>query len=156
MRKIVLAALLAVALPAAAEAQWEFLESQVDPFTDVSISGAYLLSEEGRLSLNYSCRSDGEDALRLVLGSRRDAFESGVRGGRIRFRFDDLPARRVTWVNRNDFLDAILLDDFMRSLRRHETLLLEVMSTTLNGSVTDRFDLAGTAAMLEQIGCRAE
>ena len=152
MRNIVVVALLAAVLPATAEVQWEFLESQVDPFTDVSISGAYLLSEERRLSLNYSCRSDGEDALRLLLGSRLDAFENGVAGGRIRFRFDDLPVRRVTWVNRNDFLDAISLDNFLGFMRRHDTLLMEALSVR-NGPVTDRFDLAGPAAMLEQINC---
>ena len=90
------AALLAVVLPATAEAQWEFFESQVDPFTDVSISGAYLLSEERRLSLHYICRTGEGKILRLSLGSRLDAFERVVRGGRIRYRFDDLPAQRVT------------------------------------------------------------
>ena len=164
MRKIVVAVLLAVVLPAAADAQWD-LEKTVDPFTDETDSVASLLSEERRLSLIYICWSDGEDIIRLrirlrlgPLDSRYEAFESGS----VRYRFDDLPAQREIWFHPDDHDDLIETFpfaqehvDFLRSLLQHETLLLRVMSVR-NGSVTDRFNLTGTAAMLEQAGCRGE
>ena len=149
MRKIVVVALLAVVLPATAAAQWT-IDEAVDPFTDVSTHTAYLQSEENQLAIFYFC-TDGVESVHVTLwiGADGDLFAHG----RVQIRFDDDPAERAEW---NDLDSALVLPvAFTQRMAQHQTLLLGVTAFR-DDLVRDRFNLTGTAAMLEQIDCRAE
>ena len=155
MRKIVVVVLLAVVLPATAAAQWNFSED-VDPFTDITTYQAFLYSEENQLGFGYSCSSEGVGLLLLKIfafGVDADLWENNFAHGHVQIRFDDDTAEMATWFDNDQTL--FLPVAFVQRMAQHQTLLLGV-TAYLNNSVRDRFNLTGTAAMLEQIGCRAE
>ena len=149
MRKIVVVALLAVVFPATAAAQWT-IDEEVDPFTDASNYSATLSGEDDRIFISYACQ--GRLELLLVIfspGPGTNIFGSGV----VQIRFGDDPGETEVWDDNNEYLAAPVA--FVRRMAQHDTLLLGV-SAYRSGSVRDRFNLTGTAAMLEQIDCRAE
>lgn len=152
MRQIVVVALLAVALPATAAAQWDISE-EVDPFTDESTFRAYLLSEENKLLMSYSCTSDGTEIVLVAMsfGVDTDLFADG----RVQIRFDDDTAERTEWTDNDEYL--LPPPAFVQRMAQpqHQTLLLGVTAFP-SDRVADQFDLTGTAAMLEQTDCRAE
>ena len=152
MRKIVVVALLAVVLPATAAAQWD-IQEDVDPFTDASTQRVYLSSEENQLAFSYSCTSEGVESLWVVLWIAVDT--NLFAHGRVQIRFDDDPAERAEWTDNDEFLRLPVAFVQRMAMAQHQTLLLGVTAFR-NDLVRDRFNLTGTAAMLEQIDCRAE
>ena len=152
MRNIVVVALLAVALPTTAAAQWKILSETVNPFTDALRQTARLSGEDNQLAIFYVC-IDGQETLSVIFGSGYDGNDVFAHG-RVQIRFDDRPAERVEWSDENTVLLAPipLVRSYMRSMTQHQTLLLGVTSF-VDDLAIDRFDLTGTAAMLEQMNC---
>ena len=152
MRKIVVVALLAVALPTTAAAQWEILSETVNPFTDALRQTAQLSGEDNHLAISYVC-IDGQETLSAIFGSGHDGNDVFAHGS-VQIRFDDRPAETAEWSDEDTILIAPipLVLSYMRSMTQHQKLLLGVTSF-VNDLVIDRFDLTGTAAMLEQVNC---
>ena len=149
MRKIVIAVLLLLVAPATTAAQWN-IEESVDPFTDESTHTASLVSEENQLSIGYSC-TDGQESLYVGLWIGHEGADLFADGD-VQIRFDDDPAERAEWLDENTLLFSPNADAFARRMAQHQILLVGVTAFR-NDLVRDRFDLTGTAAMLEQIDC---
>jgi hypothetical protein len=149
MQKIVLAAMLAAVIPATAAAQWTISE-EVDPFTDERRHYASLFSEERQLMAMYSC-----GRLELLIFKLASAVDTDLFANeRVQIRFDDDTAETATWgVFRNESL--VPSAGFVQRMAQHQTLLMGVTAFP-NDRVVARFNLIGTAAMLEQINCEAE
>ena len=146
-----------------AAAQWTIEEStEVDIFTDrPKVTVANLLSKEGTMVWEYACVHLGRgfvETLQLYLLKANQECCGTFRSGNIRFRFDHEPLQRRRWNLGGSWMAPHTLQTmkpFLDGLRRYNTLAVHV-ETTDAGMLMNQFDLAGTTAILDEIGCPVE
>ena len=156
MARCLLVCLLFVVTPVSA--QWSIEESRE---TDVlrsrpTATAAGLVGEEGWLAWEYMCIRIGSgytETLDLYTERSGEQFS----GGTVRYRFDSGQWQRVRWNSFGASLGFHSDDEmhrFLGMLRRYRSLVIQV--ATNRGNLTGTFDLAGTAAMLDEIACPVE
>lgn len=157
--------------------EWQVDDAEIDPFTDVRSQSAFRMGNSFRVSSNqdamilqYSCQA-GESSLtvgvvRFARGQTADARDGEpsrlirrrFAEARIDYRFDATPAGQAEWIITPD--DLLMwrgagVTAFVERMKWHQVLLLRVTVEGDDGrhQVTERFNLAGTSAMLLELGC---
>ena len=115
---------------------------------------ACLVSERGRLAWEYLCFRTGSGRYTETLDLYTEQSGEQFSGGTVRYRFDSGQWQRVRWNSFGASLGFHSDDEmrrFLGMLRRYRSLVIQV--ATNQGNLTSTFDLAGTAAMLDEIAC---